>query len=133
MNTPTAYHEINSKMVLLSPDGGPVDPARVERIAHDVMEAMLDIESESHGTVHSTAVSVSGTSHALLKSGVTGAGSLLEVEFAVNAGTLEEASDIAQSVLKELLHVRMAQHMDPAPDFEEAVLVETKRELDMVS
>jgi hypothetical protein len=120
-------------MLLMAPGGGPVDPGRVERIAHMLMEAMLDVESESLGQVHSTAVSVSGTGNVLLESGVTCVGNVLEVEFAVDATSVDEASEIAQGVLRELVHKRLAQHLRPAPEFEEVLLLETKRDLEMVS
>jgi hypothetical protein len=134
INTPAEAHfEIDSGMLLMAPGGGPVDPDRVERIAHMLMEAMLDVESESLGQVHSTAVSVSGTGNVLLESGVTCVGNVLEVEFAVDATSVDEASEIAQGVLRELVHKRLAQHLRPAPEFEEVLLLETKRDLEMVS
>jgi hypothetical protein len=133
VNIPTVYELDSVGIVLTAADGALVTPAQVEQVANEVMEELLQIEAESLGEVHSSAVSVSGTTgNVLLESGVTSVGPMLEIEFALNANSFEEASDIAQAALKKL-HARLGRRRPTREIGGGAVLVETKRELEMLS
>lgn len=92
---------------------------RIEDICHRVMLTLLEIEEERSGDVHSAAVSAVGAEGELL------------IEFCVDAESMDDASDIAGEVLRELIEGRLNQRFtEKTDDLSEE---ETSRHLDLVS
>jgi hypothetical protein len=80
-------------------DGSLLAPVEVEEISKQVMEALLDIESKSHGRIHSAAVSA------------TLAEGHISIEFCVNAQTIDEGQKIVVKTLRDILERRLGHNL----------------------
>jgi hypothetical protein len=95
-------------------DGSLLEPAEVEEISRQVMEALLDIESKSHGKIHSAAVSA------------TLAEGRINIEFCVNAQTIDEGQKVVTKTLRDILQRRLGHNLQD--DF----VQETSRDYELV-
>jgi hypothetical protein len=89
----------SSRWNIRDDNGSMLDPAQVEEIAQQVMEALLDVESESGGRVHSASVD------ATLVEG------RISIEFCVNAPSIDAASIVATRTLQDILQQRLGHNL----------------------
>ena len=99
---------------VLHEDGLPLGPAEVEEISRQAMDALLDVESETGGQIHSASVS------AIL------AEARISIEFCVNAATIDEAQVIVAQTLRSVLQDRLGHRLLGADQ-------ETSRDLALVA
>lgn len=103
-----------SHWTLCDEDGQRVAADKVEEVVHDMMIALLEIETDSNGIVHSAAVSAS-----LSTSEVT-------IEFSVTAGSIDDASQVIKDTLNEAIQGRLGH------GFTKSHSRETSRDLELV-
>jgi hypothetical protein len=89
----------SSQWIIRGHDGSLLEPAQVEEIAGQVMDALLDIESESDGRIHSATV------------GATLVEGRISIEFCVNAQSIDDAQKVVTKTLRDILQRRLGHNL----------------------